>query len=149
MRAFSTSNSACVRMPCSFMSASRWSSARSGPSLCAGAGAAYCCCSYCGSSCAAQRFAWRRDTRFETAVAVPATTAVRATPRMSPGMMCPLSLLERVERLGDGGERNVSRGDELGVAVAKRLHEVGGPAILEDQDRGGRARLDRRARVVE
>ena len=34
-----------------------------------------------GRSWPAQRFAWRRETRFETAVAVPAITAVRATPR--------------------------------------------------------------------
>ena len=38
------------------------------------------------ASCAPQRDAWRRLTRFETAVAVPATTAVRAIPRSSPGM---------------------------------------------------------------
>ena len=31
--------------------------------------------------------AWRRDTRLETEVAVPAITAVRATPRSSPGMV--------------------------------------------------------------
>ena len=38
------------------------------------------------SLCCVQRLAWRRDTRLETAVAVPATTAVRATPLSSPGM---------------------------------------------------------------
>ena len=39
-----------------------------------------------GCSWAAQRPACRRETRFDTAVAVPAITAVRATPRISPGM---------------------------------------------------------------
>ena len=34
-----------------------------------------------------QRVAWRRETRLLTAVAVPAMTAVRATPRSSPGMV--------------------------------------------------------------
>ena len=37
-------------------------------------------------SCPAHRFACRRDTRFDTAVAVPAITAVRATPRSKSGM---------------------------------------------------------------
>ena len=37
-------------------------------------------------SCEAQRFAWRRETRLLTEVAVPAMTAVRATPRSNPGM---------------------------------------------------------------
>ena len=37
----------------------------------------------------AQRLAWRRETRLLTAVAVPATTAVRAMPRRSPGMSVP------------------------------------------------------------
>src|SRR5262245_24245017 len=56
----------------------------------------YCCCWYCSCSyacwsCAAQRPAWRRETRFETAVAVPATTAVRAIPPIRP-MSVPLVL---------------------------------------------------------
>ena len=36
-----------------------------------------------------QRLAWRRDTRLDTAVAVPATTAVLATPLSNPGMVSP------------------------------------------------------------
>ena len=65
-------------------------------------GGAYCeggCWAYCGggfwaywaccsaSACwsfAAHRPAWRRDTRLDTAVAVPAMAAVLAIPRMSP-----------------------------------------------------------------
>jgi len=38
------------------------------------------------ASCSAHRRAWRRLTRFETRVAVPATMAVRAIPRSSPGI---------------------------------------------------------------
>ena len=40
---------------------------------------------------AAQRPCWRRETLLETWVAVPAITAVRATPRISPGMSVPFS----------------------------------------------------------
>ena len=42
-------------------------------------------------SWAAHRPACRRDTAFDTAVHVPAATAVRATPRMSPGIATPPS----------------------------------------------------------
>src|SRR4051794_41722548 len=71
-----------------------------GAATAAGGGA---CWAYSGSggaassaaawSLAAHRPAWRRDTRLETAVAVPAMTAVRATPRMRPGMFAPSSLV--------------------------------------------------------
>src|SRR3954468_987517 len=61
-----------------------------GGAYCCGGGAACCCsycsCSYCCCSWADHRPACRRDTRLDPAVAVPATTAVRATPRSNPGM---------------------------------------------------------------
>ena len=56
----------------------RWPAGR--PRL-SGSGAACCC------SLAAQRPACRRETRLDTAVAVPAMTAVRAIPRSRPGMI--------------------------------------------------------------
>src|SRR6476661_8905653 len=53
-------------------------------------GGAAACSSYAGSGCAAASFCsylacWRRATRPLTAVAVPAITAVRATPLTRPG----------------------------------------------------------------
>src|SRR5512144_809499 len=52
---------------------------------------AYCSCAYpreyCSCSCAAQRPACRRETRLDTEVAVPAITAVLATPRIRPGIV--------------------------------------------------------------
>src|SRR4051794_38293807 len=63
---------------------------------CAYCGCAYCGCAYCGCCCAyadwsfcAQRLPCRRETRLLTAVAVPATTAVRAMPPISPMMNLP------------------------------------------------------------
>ena len=48
-----------------------------------------CCCCCCCASCWSYFAAWRRWTRPDTAVAVPATTAVRAAMRRSP-MSLPL-----------------------------------------------------------
>ena len=96
IRAFCASNSASVRIPCDLSSARSlsWATVSLAGAVGAGAGggAAYCgCCwAYCCSSCCAQRFACRRDTRFETAVAVPAIAAVRAIPLRS-GMVLPFS----------------------------------------------------------
>jgi hypothetical protein len=92
IRAFCASNSASVSTPCSLSWASSLSWAIVSPMSVAGAagagavGAGWYCGAACCCSCSAQRPAWRRDTRFDTAVAVPATTAVRATPRSSPGI---------------------------------------------------------------
>ena len=66
-------------------------------------GCADCCCSYCCWSCAPQRPAWRRETRFDTAVAVPATTAVLATPLSRPGMINPFLLCWRLVAIGSAG----------------------------------------------
>src|SRR3954454_4062820 len=93
---FSSSNSASSSTPESRSSASCRScaslvlvSVRGGPCgagpLC-GAGSAYCGSGAASSCWCDHRFAWRRDTLLDTAVAVPATTAVRAIPRSSPGM---------------------------------------------------------------
>jgi hypothetical protein len=93
MRAFWAWNSASVRTPADFSSPSFCSSssmllwlaaagwAAGGGGGGGGGGAAASCC---GCSWADHRFACRRDTRFDTAVAVPATTAVRAIPRIKP-----------------------------------------------------------------
>ena len=93
----------------------------------------------------AQRLACLRDTRFDTAVAVPAMTAVRATPRRSPGMVLSFlagSAVGCVEGRGDGVLRDVSGGYQFRVTSAQRLDEGCCPAVLEDQDAGRRARLD-------
>ena len=65
----------------------RWSSG-SGAAAACGSASAYCC-----SSCSAQRSPCRRETRFDTAVAVPAMTAVLAIPRRSPGISLLLPLV--------------------------------------------------------
>jgi hypothetical protein len=91
--AFCAANSASVRIPCSCRAASSLSCAigsaaawGAGAGGGGGGGGGSGACSY---SWAPQRLAWRRDTRLLTAVAVPAMAAVRATPRISPGMMAP------------------------------------------------------------
>src|SRR5215470_576815 len=115
------------------------------------AGWAYACCcwyacdSYACWSWAAQRPACRRETRLDTAVAVPATTAVRATPRMSPGM--PMTLLSAVsslvvfgggvERGQDGLHRQPAGRDELPTAAAHRSRQGRGPLVLVNENRGG------------
>src|SRR6478672_1406591 len=103
----------------------------SGAGAAAGAGAGGGACSYCGSSCWDQRFACRRETRFETAVAVPATTATRAAPR-SNGIsdsflrVCGFEGLGMLHEVGAG---DASPRYELRAA---RLHGRGegpGPAV--------------------
>src|SRR3954462_9275637 len=124
---------------------------------CAGSGAA---CSgsgcACSASCAAHRFDWRRETRLETAVAVPATTATRAAPLSSPGMELFLSELVDGRASPDGsGDRlgavecveqlrcgDTPAGHELRAAAVEGAHEGGGPPVLEEEDAGGAARLD-------
>src|SRR5262245_4530596 len=152
--AFCASNSASVRIPWDLSSASSFScDTVSGAAAGAGGGAcSYCCCAYCWSSCCAQRLACRRETRFETAVAVPATTAVRATPRRSPGMVMSSfgwSLVRLVERCEERVLRDVARRHELRATSPQRLRERSRPAVLEDQDAGRRARVDHGCGVVE
>src|SRR4029450_4438942 len=101
--AFCASNSASVRMPCAFRSARSFNCETVSVAVAGAGGAAW---AYCCSSCWAQRLACRRETRLETAVAVPATTAVRAIPRRSPGIghvllrriTCPSRRATRAER---------------------------------------------------
>src|SRR5262245_33208609 len=77
-------------------------------------------------------------------------TAVRATPRRSPGMVASFrSGLGGVERRHDVGERDVTGGDELSAAVAQCLREARGPAVLEDEDRGRRTGLEHPRGVFE
>src|SRR5215831_393804 len=120
------------------------------------AGCAYSC-SYACWSWAAQRPACRRDTRFDTAVAVPAMTAVRATPRMSPGIGFFL-LVGSVPVRGDfrgveGGEYRLHRdalaGDQLRTAAPKRRHQRGRPPVLVDDQAGCAARPDGLRRGVD
>src|SRR5688572_16182275 len=81
-------------------------------------------------------------------------TAVRATPRSSPGML--VSLLLESSGWGcsvgqDGGEvvkRDRSPGDDFGARVAQRRGERCGPRVLPDEDRGGGSRFERVCRLA-
>src|SRR3954453_16310661 len=130
MRAFWVANSSSVRTPWPLSSASCCSWTMRGSSADGGGGGA--CCSYCSAgaaaaSCSPHLRAWRRLTRFETSVAVPAATPTRATPRRSPGIVLPpwgsgrrFGGVERVDQLihSDALEGNrdaavaAHRGDE-------------------------------------
>src|SRR6478752_3058243 len=128
-----------------------------------GGGGAYCCCcgggswAYCCCSWDAHLPACRRETRLDTAVAVPAMAAVRATPRMRPGMTC-VPVLSRSD-LGGGGvgrvdsgqhglDGDAAAGDQLSAALANRQGERSGPDVLVDEDARGAARFERGARLV-
>src|SRR3954471_16017184 len=132
-------------------------------------GAAYCCCSAaCCSSWLAQRPACRRDTRFDTAVAVPAMAAVLATPLISPGMTASFSVrwisacgwtsadrlgrvggLGRVEGSQHGLDRDPAAGDQLAAGTAQRGRERRGPDVLVDEYAGGAAGLQHGTSLVE
>src|SRR3954453_14659702 len=140
---FSAANSSSVRMPSSRSLASSrncaMGSSAGASGAGAGGGAAYCGCgsAYWGSSCAAQRFACRRETRLETEVAVPAMTAVRATPRSSPGISGWLPFsgggglgFHRLEGGEDALHGDAPAGDELPAGLADRDRDRGGPAVL-------------------
>src|SRR3954471_9023676 len=156
--AFWAANSSSVRMP----SALSWASSRSlamGSSSGAAGGGAYCgsgaySCWGSGWSLYPQRVACRRDTRLLTAVAVPATTAVRATPRSSPGIWCSswsVGRLDRVERGEDGLDLEPAAGDELAAGAPDRHRDGGRPAVLPHEQRGrgaGGERLGGLAHVV-
>ena len=114
------------------------------------------CSAYCASFWSDQRLACRRETRLETAVAVPATTAVRATPLISPGisrLLFPFSFRFSVRRWRRAGRdvvhRDVARRHQFGPALAHPLHEGDRPPVLEDQDAGRRARPDGLRGIVE
>ena len=79
-------------------------------------------------------------------MAVPAMTAVRATPR-SRGISISSQAVGRVERGSDGVLGNVTGGDELGVPTAQALDEGRGPAVLEDQDGAGGPGRDHERRI--
>src|SRR6478735_10426207 len=128
-----------------------------------GGGGAYCCCcgggswAYCCCSWDAHLPACRRETRLDTAVAVPAMAAVRATPRMRPGMTC-VPVLSRSDRGGgvgrlDSGQHgldgNAAAGDQLPAALANRPGEGRGPDVLVDEDARRAARSARGARLVQ
>src|SRR5690242_8278036 len=87
--------------------------------------------------------AWRRWTRPATAEAVPATTAVRATPRSSPGIAVAPSArrFEGLEGGHDLGRRDAGAGDDLSAAPAGSGDERCRPRVLvDDQCRDGAGR---------
>src|SRR5881394_454327 len=127
-------------MPCSLSAASSLScSIVDCSDAGAGAGgAAACGGGACCASCAPQRSAWRRDTRLLTAVAVPATTAVRATPLSSPGIdrssrSWSGRRLGGVERGKHVLDRYASAGDQLAARAANGGRERRRPAVLIDE----------------
>src|SRR5215213_11669852 len=147
--AFSDANSSSVNTPCSLRAASSLSCSTRSSAGAAGAagGGAYCSC---GASCAPHRSAWRRLTRFETAVAVPATTAVRAIPRSSPGMSKSFRSggrgpggLDGVERIDHVLCRYAVERDRLTAIAADRRDERRCPAVLVDDHDRGATGLDR------
>src|SRR5687767_11524782 len=109
-----------------------------------GGGAAACCSS-------AYLFACRLATRPETAVAVPATTAVRATARTSPGprririIVVPPSLSSlragEVECCLDHLVWDPIVVQEDPVRVPDRLRELRRPGVLPHEEGGRRVRL--------
>src|SRR5207344_961212 len=153
---FSAWNSASVRTPWalsspSCLSCSSLSEVSSAGAAAACGGGAYacccCCCSYCCCcSCSDQRPACRRETRLETAVAVPATTAVRPTARMRPGitvlfpsppcglldLSLPLVLFSGVERGENCLHRDPTAGNELGATAPQCRRKRRGPGVLVD-----------------
>src|SRR5262245_32877315 len=93
--------------------------------------------------------AWRRWTRPLTAVAVPATTAVRATPRISPGMSSSfLCGLERLECLHDVGSGDAGARDDLAPTVASGGDERLRPTVLVDDQCSHGARRHRVRRLL-
>src|SRR5215217_282809 len=55
----------------------------------------------------------------------------------------------RVERRDDGLHGDAAAGDELRAGLAQRHGQRGGPAVLPDEHRGGGARLERLAGLLE
>src|SRR5436190_5982121 len=99
-----------------------------------------------------QRFAWRRETRLLTAVAVPATTAVRAIPRINPGIGFLLSVgfggFERVERRDDSLYRDAPAVHQQASRLADRHGDRRRPAVLPDEDGGRGVGIERSAGVL-
>src|SRR4051794_6395486 len=100
-----------------------------GPPVC-GAGAAGWR-GACAASCCCHRCSCRRETRLLTAVAVPATAAVRAIPRSSPGIdASPLGVgLGRVEGGEDCLNGNAAAGGQLAAGAAHGGRERRGPCV--------------------
>ena len=148
IRAFSLANSSSVSTPCVLEIGQILELARRGPRRARRQRArapARRSLLIAGSSWA-QRLAWRRLTRLETDVAVPATTAVRAMPRSSPGITSSfrsgrcLSSVKSIHNLVGGNALVV---DQHPTVAAHGGGERTRPAVLVD-DHGRRApRLDR------
>ena len=106
-----------------------------------------CCC--CKGLVRGPAACWRRDTRLDTAVAVPATTAVRAMPNEAHGLVL-LPRVYRANRLPRRGQpapldvvdRDAAARDDLGAGAPHGAHERRGPRVLVDDERHGVARLD-------
>src|SRR5437764_12426709 len=96
------------------------------------------------SPCSPHLRAWRRLTRLDAAVAVPATTAVRAMAPMSPGIAVLLSVgrFGGVERGDQVFDRDPRVGDQLSAVAANGRGERRGPAVFEDDHHCRGACLD-------
>src|SRR3954468_10272589 len=153
IRAFWMANSSWVSTPESLSSPSclSWASGSAASGAGGGAGGGSCAYDCWGASCSAQRWSWRRETRLLTAVAVPATAAVRATPRSNPGMVLLSSVggLGRFERREDGLNWQTAAGDELAAGLPQRDRDRRGPAVLPHEHGGGRAGLPGRGSLFD
>src|SRR4051812_15282346 len=103
-----------------------------------GSGSSYC---WAPSPWLDQRSPCRRETRLLTAVAVPAATATRATPRSSPGMVISSRSgggFHRVQRREDCLDGDAAASDELAAGATEGRGDRRRPAVLpDDHDRRG------------
>src|SRR3954447_3692187 len=132
--AFWAANSSSVSTPWAFRSArslSWWIGSTAGAAGAGGGGAAYCCCGSSGAaSSRAHLPSWRCRTRPATDEAVPATTAVRAIPRSSPGMTAPFRSSGRLDGVDQVLVRDALVVDEDAAVRMDGGDERGGPAVL-------------------
>src|SRR3954471_7347216 len=144
--AFWAANSSSVSTPCAFRSArslSWWIGSTAGGAGAGGGGAAYCCCGSSGAaSSRAHLPSWRCRTRPATDEAVPATTAVRAIPRSSPGMTAPFRSSGRLDGVDQVLVRDALRVDEDAAVCMDCGDERCSPAVLVHDHHGRGARLD-------
>src|SRR4051795_10846073 len=145
--AFWAANSSSVSTPCAFRSArslSWWIGSTGGAAGAGGGGGAYCCCGSSGAaSSRAHLPSWRCRTRPATDEAVPATTAVRAIPRSSPGMTAPFRSSERLDGVDQVLVRDPLVVDEDAAVRVYRGDEWGRPAVLVHDHHGRGAGFDR------
>src|SRR3954469_17553049 len=145
--AFWAANSSSVSTPCALRSArslSWWIGSTAGAAGAGGGGGAYCCCGSSGAtSSRAPSPSGGPPPRPATDEAVPATTAVRAIPRSSPGMTAPFRSSERLDGVDQVLVRDPLVVDEDAAVRVHRGDERGRPAVLVHDHHGRGAWFDR------